>query len=296
MIERPSIIITSLGRTGTTFFANLFGEIIPNSSSFHEPDIYQYYTNDRYGAFIKRVKDAGLYNMVFLKLLGKWSLMKVSDERFTGKLRYENAVKMVIRQRDRFVNTKPGSVYIESNAGYYGLIDVLRGVYRSHNVIFIIRNGRDWVSSALNVGELYANRGLRDLFAHKMPIASQFPDDPLGSDWESASRFVKLCWAWSKLNAYALETVENNPNARMFQFEHIFVDAGKYQNLNELVSFATTFPGISPLQLGSTKGWLEKKINKSENNPNEWEKWTREEKHQFEDICGPIMQKLGYDK
>ena len=38
MIEKPTIIITSIGRTGTKFFGDLFREIIPDSTSLHEPD------------------------------------------------------------------------------------------------------------------------------------------------------------------------------------------------------------------------------------------------------------------
>ncbi len=296
MIDRPSIIITSLGRTGTKFFFVLFKEIIPGCSSFHEPDIVQYFgtKNNPIKPFIARVRDAGIYNMVFLKLLGKWSLIKISDARLRGDISKEQAIKEVLRQRTGFVNSKPGNIYVESNAGYYGLLPVLNKVYTHHRAIYIIRDGREWVSSAMSVKELYGKKGLRKIFSHRMPSASEFPDDALYGHWHSATRFEKLCWAWSKLNSYALNTIAENPCARIFHFEEIFSKKGEYQVLNNLVTFATSLPGLDPARIGKTDGWLGHKIHESSNEFPAWENWTRDQKRQFEQICGPLMKELGY--
>lgn len=295
MINKPSIIITSLGRTGTKFFSVLFKEIIPDCSAFHEPDIVQYFgTNNRIKSFMSRVKDAGIYNMIFLKLLGKWSLIKVSDARLRGVISKEQAIKEVLRQRINFINSKPGNIYVESNAGYYGLIPILNKVYTCHRAIYIIRDGREWVSSAMNVAELYGKKGLRKIFAHQMPSAHEFPTDPLYERWHFTSRFEKLCWAWSKLNEYALSTLAENPNTRMFHFEEIFSKKGSYRALNDLVTFATSIPSIEPKHIGTTDGWLERKIHKSSNEYSPWKDWSTDQKHQFEQICGSLMDQLGY--
>jgi len=295
MIKRPSIIVTSLGRTGTKFFSVLFKDIIPHCDSFHEPDIVQTFgTQDHISPFIQRVKDAGVYNMVFLKLLGKWSLISISDARLRGELSKQQAANEVLRQRAGFVNSKTGSVYVETNAGYYGLIDVLNGVYENHRLVFIVRDGREWVSSEMNVKELYAKKGLRKLLSHKMPAAAQFPGDPLSTSWQTISRFEKLCWAWAKLNEYALSTISKNPQARLFHFEEIFRAETRYQTLNELVSFATSMPGIEHQLIGSTVGRLEQKIHQSSNEFPAWEKWSVDQKRHFEKICGPLMEKAGY--
>jgi len=295
MIERPSIVITSLGRTGTTFFSFLFEKIIQDCDSFHEPDIVQYFgTPDRVGTFIKRVRDAGIYNMVFLKLLGKWSLIQLSDARLRGELDDKNATREVLRQRANFVASKSGSVYVESNAGYYGLLDILKNVYRHHKAIYLIRDGREWVSSAMNVEELYGKKGLRKFLGHKMPSALEFPADPLYEKWHYLSRFEKLCWAWARLNQYALKTILANSHARVFQFEKIFTGKDKYEYLDQVVKFATSIPGINVELLGSTEGWLERKINQSSTNFPAWENWSKDQKRQFEEICGPLMEDQGY--
>ena len=295
MIDKPAIIVTSLGRTGTKFFSLLFKEIIPDCNSFHEPDIVQYFgTKNRIQPFITRLKDAGVYNMVFLKLLGRWGLIRLSDARLRGDISEDDAIKEVLKQRTNFVSSKPGSIYVESNAGYYGLLSILNGVYTHHRAIYIIRDGRDWVSSAMKVKELYAKRGIRGIFAHNMPTASEFQADPLYLRWKSRSRFEKLCWAWAKLNGYALDSIAQNPNARMFYFEQIFSDESGYRVLNDLVTFATLLPSINKERLGKTDGWLDHKIHGSSNEYTGWENWTLEQKIQFEQICGPLMKKLGY--
>ena len=296
MIEKPSIIITSLGRTGTTFFSHLFRDIIPGCDSFHEPDIVQYFgAQNRLQSFVQRVRDAGIYNMIILKALGKWSLIMLSDARVKGVLTERGAARELLRHRRGFVNSKPGSVYAESNAGYYGLMDILGDVYARHRAIYLVRDGRDWVSSAMNVQELYARKGLRKMLAHKMPAASEFPGDPLYASWNSSTRFEKLCWAWARLNGYAIDTVANNPCARVFRFENIFSAPDRYEALSDLVGFATSLPGIDPRDIGSLQGRLERKVNESSNQFPAWDAWTAKQRQQFERICGPLMHRLGYE-
>jgi len=295
MIDKPAIIVTSLGRTGTKFFSLLFKEIIPDCSSFHEPDIVQYFgTKNRIQPFITRLKDAGVYNMVFLKLLGKWGLIRLSDARLRGDISEEDAIKEVLKQRTNFVSSKPGRTYVESNAGYYGLLPILNGVYKHHRAIYIIRDGRDWVSSAMKVEELYAKRGIRGIFAHNMPAASEFQADPLYRRWKSTSRFEKLCWAWAKLNGYALDSIAQNPHARIFYFEELFSKKRGYQALQDLVTFATSLPSIERERLGKTDGWLDIKIHESSSEFPSWKNWTKEQTEQFWQICNPLMEKMGY--
>lgn len=110
------------------------------------------------------------------------------------------------------------------------------------------------------------------------------------------SEFEKVCWAWAKLNDYALGTVQQNSDARMFRFEDIFWQQNRYQHLSELVNFVTNFSGTAPIRYtGSLQGWLEKQIHKSTASFPAWDEWSSIQKRQFESICGPLMDKLGYE-
>ena len=188
----------------------------------------------------------------------------------------------------------PGSIYVEANIGYYGLLDITPAVFKHHRAIYIVRDGRTWIRSHMNWGQFYGKSGLRKLLAHNWPTATDIPDDPYAGKWKGISRFERLCWAWTRLNRYAMDTISKNPDARVFHFEKIFSGAGRYQVLDELVAFTTALPGIDPVQLRNTGGWLERKVHQSSNEFPVWQEWAEEQKKQFIEICGPLMNKLGY--
>jgi len=296
MIEKNTILVTSIGRTGTEFFAKLFADIIPDCASLHEPDIIKFPgVKDRSAHYSQQIQRAGFWRMVVLKALGKWTLARLSDSKLLGKLSASEAAKNLHTQRNEFISRMPGSVYVESNLGYYGLIDVIPDVFKNYRTIYIVRDGRDWVRSTLNWGEVYGKGRIRNLFAHKWPTAKDVKNDEFVNQWDGLSRFEQLCWAWSRLNGYALNTIPKNSYARMYKFEDIFIDENRYQTLDDLVSFAVSLPGIHSESLKQTDGWLEQKIHQSSNKSfPAWENWSTDQKYQFEKICGPVMEKLGY--
>ena len=79
MIEKPSIIVTSIGRTGTKFFAGLFDNIIPEATSLHEPDIFNFSLKKGKGIeyLKKQIKESDFKNLILKKALGKWSLVQI---------------------------------------------------------------------------------------------------------------------------------------------------------------------------------------------------------------------------
>jgi hypothetical protein len=298
MIEKPTIVITSLGRTGTKFFYALFREIIPDGTSLHEPDvlnIVQYQgAGERVRQVLAQVREAGALNLIVRKALGKWGLIELSDARVRGELGYAEAAKQVLGQREGFVSSRSGSVYIEANVGYYGLIDVMKDVCMHSRTVYIVRDGRDWVRSHMNWGQMYGKGRFRRLLAHTWPTALEIAQDSYGLRWGSMSRFEKLCWAWAKLNAYALATVQENPDAKVFRFEDVFHSQHRYQHLADLVQFAMTFPHAERIATGPLEGWLEKRIHTSFSEFPNWEEWSIEQKRQFEILCGPLMKELNY--
>jgi hypothetical protein len=295
MIEKPSILITSLGRTGTEFFARLFAQILPDSTSIHEPDIFQNTgVENKWRHYLRQVRRAGIWRMVILKALGKWTLVDLSDAKFLGRLNAEGAIRGLNAQRKAFVHRMPGAVYVEANIGYYGLLDITPDVFREHRVVYLIRDGRDWVRSHMNWGEFYGKKGIRKLISHNWPAASSLPGDVYADKWHRLSRFEQLCWAWTRLNEYALDTLSKNPHVRVFHFEEIFAGETRYDVLMETITFATSLPGVGSADVGNVKGRLEHRIHQSSEGFPAWENWTNEQKRQFEHICGPFMEKLGY--
>lgn len=299
MIEKPSIIVTSLGRTGTQFFAKVFKQIISDATVLHEPDIFT--TSDiRYEGVwhvLKQLREAGVFNMLVRKLYRKWNLIELSDSRVRGNISYEDALIKALEQRERFISSKPGHIYVESSIAYYGLIDVLEEMFRDVRTIYIIRDGRTWVRSWMDwveQGGMYNKGRLRSLVAHTWPTATEFRDDPYNQKWSKMSRFEKLCWGWATLNTYALRTLEKSSSAKLYRFEDIFLSINRDEYLADMLSFLSSLPDIGPIPYDTFKAWIDQPAHKSEAKFPSWENWTVDQKQQFQLICGPLMEKLAY--
>jgi hypothetical protein len=295
MISKNTILITSIGRTGTEFFSKFFSDLIPGSISLHEPDIIKnpFLEKDK-SNYIQQIKYAGVGRLFFLKLFRQWTLVNISDARFTRKMDNAEAIRKLHAQRNGFISQLPCSVYVESNLGYYGLLDLTPKVFENHKAVYIVRDGRDWVKSTLSWGEAYGKTGLRKLIAHAWPTAAQLAGDQFEATWNNLSRFEQLCWAWTRLNEYALNSIQSNPGARVFKFESIFQEKDRYQTLDELLRFTTALPGFNTDDIKKPDGWLEQKIHQSASKFPGWQDWTKEQKDFFDKTCGSLMEKLGY--
>jgi hypothetical protein len=108
------------------------------------------------------------------------------------------------------------------------------------------------------------------------------------------SRFERICWAWSALNGYALEAIRRSPNARLFRFEDLFKGDERYQYLATLVEFATERLGVERAAITPEGGWLERRVHESEKHFPAWSDWTPKQRERFREICGPVMDELGY--
>jgi len=296
MIEKHSIIVTSLGRTGTKFFADLFDNITPQTSTFHEPDLLHFNLQNKKGFYFAfyQIKRSGFYNLILKKIFGNWSLVSLSDARVKGKLTTSKAISKLSNQRKKFIENPISHVYLESNLGYYGLIDLLPKVFDQHNILFVTRDGRDWVESWIKWGSMYNKSTIRKAIGHNWPKACEFDNDPYKNIWYQMSNFEKLCWAWSKLNSFALDCLKQNPNATLVRFEDIFESENGYENLKAAVDFATHFNDGTKLEYKPLDGWLENKVHSSGKKSSS-DNWTKQQKETFQRMCGPLMEELGYE-
>jgi hypothetical protein len=146
----------------------------------------------------------------------------------------------------------------------------------------------------MNWGQMYNKGRIRGVFAHTWPTASEMDADPYRSKWPTMSRFGRICWAWVRLNEYALNTVRENSDARVFRFEDIFQSDDRYDHLADLVGFTTDIPGVEPIPPEALEGWLDRRIHKSIGDFPAWTEWSPEQKRQFTEICGSLMEALGY--
>lgn len=295
-IQKPIGIITSLGRTGTKFFAEFFSEVIPDITSFHEPDIFHLAPERGHSVreLITQISTVGVHNLVFKKIAGRWSIIEISDRRISGMIDDEHAIDLLIDQRKDFINNQHGRLYIESNAGFYGLIDLLPSVFENQRVIYIIRDGRDWVTSKMNWGEMYNKSVSRKIFGHTWLTAPDYKNDQYANQWEDMSRFERLCWAWAQLNRTALDATAKNPNTKVIKFENIFYGEDRYHTLNQIMDYLLDHPSIDITATSSTQGWLETRIHKSSGSFPSWQNWSEDQMTVFDEFCQPLMEEMDY--
>lgn len=301
MITKPTIIITSLGRTGTQFFAQLFSEVIPQCTAVHEPDIMnvvEYKGVERYQKLWEKVNEVGAINILMRKPLGQWGLVHQSDARFLNQVSDAQAIMQMLKQRQSFIHSRPGNVYAESSLAFYGLLDLLPQAFKDHQAAYIIRNGRTWVQSWMNWGKqhggIYGKSRLGRIMGHNWPTADDLPSNLYYGQWSTMTRFERLCWGWANLNSYALSTLNHNPNAKCYRFEDLFSSETNAQNLANMVQSLTGFK--TPISTLPLQGWVEKQTHQSKKAFPAWSAWNDTEKKCFEKHCGSLMAELGYDQ
>ncbi|MDZ7830654.1 MAG: sulfotransferase [Desulfobacterales bacterium] len=300
MIEKPSIIVTSLGRTGTLFFQNLFDASLLYGTCLHEPDRLNFGQyegmGDKAAQVYRQIRESGVFELLIRKFIfSDWSIEAVSKDRETGKLSDPEAIKRIISQRKKFIQRQPGSIYLESSSAFYGIIDLLDKVFYQHRVIYIIRDGRDWVRSKMNFGTMYAKNPLQKLISGSWPTAVELNDSVYGEKWHEMTRFEKICWAWAELNQYALKCAAKNPYARVVRFEDVLSSPDAAKNLSDLIDFAVSISPAAAVKKKTLKNWLPGQTHASQKLFPDWCQWNNKQTDWFIQVCGPLMKKLGYE-
>ena len=287
MIEKPSIIITSGGRTGTLFFSDFFHRYVKDSVVFHEPE--SFYSHASRSPFWV-IKKFGLYNSTVKKLAGKYGLTSLSNLRLYGKLDPEEASARLIKERQKFISSLKEKTYIESSYHYYGLIDIIPMAFKSCKIIYITRDGRDWVRSWMNSKGFYNRSSFHTMF--NLRLCPQ-PGELYYEEWNNFDRFIKLCWAWNRINSYAFIYSSITENAKVFYFEDLFAKLNE-NVVEDLIIFINSLEGID-VNKNMFMDSVSHKINLSKsNNFPAYNEWSLRQKQFFEKICGDTMHKLGY--
>ncbi|MEM7333475.1 MAG: hypothetical protein AAF490_15405 [Chloroflexota bacterium] len=298
MIEKPTIIVTSLGRTGTQYFAKLFDALLDDVTAVHEPDIMnvvEFKGVARYAKLWEKINEVGAFNILVKKPLGLWGLVLQSDKRFLGAVSEQSAIDQILKQRQQFIQSRPGQIYMESSLAFYGLLDLLPTTFSNYRAAYIVRNGRSWVQSWMNWGQehggIYGKSGISKLMGHNWPTAEQIPTDAYFDRWPHMSRFERLCWAWAHFNQHAIDSLEGSEHGRLFKFEDIFSQREKFEELIQFLVEISPEP-VAQVNLDQLR---QQRKHQSQGQFPAWEKWPEAHKAQFETHCALLMQRLNYE-
>lgn len=289
-IIKPVILITSGGRTGTLFFAKLFDKYALEVDSFHEPDVVTppYLRN--------AIWATGHFNPCDI-LLGKGSpfcsLRALSSARSRGLLSRQQAIHVILRLRRRFIEAQPSLFYCETNLQYQGLLDILPFAFPNSRVVFIVRDGRDWIRSFIShSGGFYSRRDWVSRFGLGRPAASSCRDDRWQEAWGAMGSFERMCWLWQKMTEYSLAGVAMHDHIRWWRFEDVF--GSDRSGFWALIDFVTHFPDGQKLDMSLDESVIDRQVHASKGDFPKWTDWTTAQIRQFQSICGPTMARLGY--
>ena len=252
--------ILALGRSGTSFLSQLLTQA-SGARVLHEPHAYDPHLLGLRYAGCDRVVD-GLLERRFRELTKGHPETEIYGE-VNSYLRYE-------------------ARWLTANL--------------SPRLIHLVRDGRDFVRSAYT-REVYREE------ERQLPIVPK-DSDPYAARWPDMSRFQKLCWYWRHTNEMLAEQV-----AHQIRFEDI---------LRDYDAFAEGLLAPTGLVLGADvwRREVANPRNTSRQNrrrqtlrdllrgqwPRErkpipkWTEWSAEMLADFDSICGPTMERMGYTK
>ena len=145
----------------------------------------------------------------------------------------------------------------------------------------------------MNWGQMYGKGYLQKLYAHTWPTAYEL-NQMSKNEWQEISRFEKLCWAWAKLNNYALKTARDNPNIMVVRFEDIFISKDKDHNFENLMVFLSPILDEKLDFTGQVNEMLGQRIHQSTGDFPEWNNWSEQHKTIFDYHCENLRRDLGY--
>ena len=291
--RKHCIFLSSTGRTGTRFFGEMMSKMIGDCVSVHEPDTTRV---TRPGDWIEKMAKFGAPKMLWGQYRERYSFGKLSTTRHRGITKDKKARQYVLENRLEYIEHFRKNLYIESNHIVYGVLDLVAELFPNSKVIWIMRDPRTWVRSAIN-SEAYHLYGMWDWNALNLSVrAYNFPDDPSASRWKEMSKFEKYCWYYSNVNNRAFELMKKVPDFKIFRYEDLFDKQKRDQYFNEMLEYATGFKDGFRAEYKYRPELLDEKIHAAASKWRipKWKNWNDNLVKMMDYHCGEIMQHFGY--
>lgn len=184
-------------------------------------------------------------------------------------------------------------VYGETSNRLALVVPVLREAFPEARYVWLVRDGRDVVSSAVQRG--WFDTGRSDYPPNEWErwrLRGDLVADVSEADWASWTAFRRVCWLWAYTNRL---------------IEHDLADGGvERPRIVRLERLPDELDGLAD-HLGIERGdWIVGRLNargaESEVAPLErvnvvdrvwgWQDWTAEQREDFEALCAPVMDAL----
>ncbi len=288
------IFITSLGRTGTMSLASGLAKMIEDCTAVHDPDVLRYAPLSE---SMKKIRLNGLFKMTLGRVSRAYSMDLLGIGRIRKRVNDPYITRRIQEIRTNTLRTIGTQTYLESNNQLRGVIDLLPQAFPGSRTVFLIRDPRYWVQSWLNKPiPRYSRQDIRNWLPNARLKPHHFPGDPFRHLWNGMDAFERLCWAWSRENAYALGCVRRSASAMVIRFEDLFAGGGaRSRSLERLLDFVTRFPGASPTRWEMRPELFEKKMHATKDRSfPDWPFWSQKQVGSLVAYCGDLMEAFGY--
>ncbi len=293
IFNKNVIFISSTGRTGTQFLAKVMSMMIDNCTSFHEPGT-PWLTKPK--KLIRQIRRYGLYHMTVGQVKPTHSIYKLSADRVSKRVVNREAKEYIKRMRKDLIANVNEEIYLESSGHLYGVLDLLDDIFSNSKFVFIIRDPRRWIKSALNTLE-YTIYGPMDPSFLKLSIkASDFAKDSYFNKWDKMSKFEKYCWYYNKLNSYVFNKMEGRDNFKVYRHEDLFHKDRRDEFFVDMLSFVSKFPDDFNRNYEYKRELMDKKVhsNAKKEKISDWQEWSSHLAKKLDEHCGEWMERFNY--
>jgi hypothetical protein len=256
------IAIVSTGRTGTKALATHLSSAYPNVLALHEPSPTRF------------------------------TLRRASNKALCGRMTKEHLAELLTRHRHPMLTAMPPTqtVYVESNPGLSGFLDVLGDVFPNLRVLHVVRDPRTYVASALNWGVFSGFKGLfASVVPYWLPKPQYVPPSTGEPSYGKMSGIERLAWHWKLVNEF-LERGRSlyGEHYHRVKFEELFARDGSG------FAWFVNWAGLPPTGDLAAAANAENVNASKTGGARRFEAWSEDEKRSLLRYCAPLMEAYGY--
>ncbi len=286
-MSKDLVFIASGGRTGTQFLGDLLATIIDDCWSEHEADMFAGFN----AKSLQRIKDFGLWHMVFGRALGQTGLRAAGTKFLTGQGNIAGFAKDLRHQRTAYHSRIEQSLVIESYWRWWMFAEQMQAIWPGAKTVGIIRDPKSWISSWMSHDRSHAGTPWTYHFPPGQITPDRVRDTKWAARWHGLTPVGRLAWEWREIYRRIDAGARVSETTRMFRFEDLFVlETGAMQ---ALVDFASTHPE-KEYTTGNVADIMQSVRNASKNKKDAWKSWSDEDKAIVDELCGPLMDKYDY--
>ena len=267
--------------------------MIKDCVSVHEPDTTRVSLPRDW---IAKMAKFGVPKMLWGQYRQRYSLGKLSTTRHRKLVDDDKARQYIADNRFEYVEGLRRNIYVESNHLVYGLLDLVSEMFPNSKIVWVMRDPRSWVRSAIN-STAYHLYGPFDWDSINLAVrAYNFPGDPAGGKWGTLTKFEKYCWYYNNVNMRAFELMKKVPEYKIYRYEDLFSNKDRDQYVVDLLEYSCSFNDGFTREYNYQPELLDVKIHAaaSKRQLPSWPKWSSNQVEIIDRHCGDLMKQFGY--